>query len=384
MLRLNSGKKSHVLFAMTGACGVTGGIATANLNILRALVELVHDKGIELTIFSFLEKNTDRPGFLPDKVRFNAFQGNKFALSASLVRFAIRKPVCCFDHVTLALPVLPFAAVGAIKTIIFAHGSESWKRLRKTSQWSFRCASLCLTNSHFTLRNMRKRFSRLNGVSCPLGLSPEFPLHAEITDGHVNEIELEAVDGNTYPLGKRVLLLVARMDHSEGQKGHRALINVMPELLSEFPDVQLVFPGPGDDRKNLQELAKRTGVASSVFQPGFVSVETLQSLYRHCYAFVMPSKQEGFGLAYLEAMNYAKPCVGCFEQGAEDIIVHGETGFLVQDPNDTQALLGVLRNLLGDLELARRLGRNGFERLHKGFTARHYQARIKEQIARVL
>ena len=126
------------------------------------------------------------------------------------------------------------------------------------------------------------------------------------------------------------------MDQREGKKGHRDLINVLPALLGEFPEVQVVLPGPGDDRNNLQALAQRKGVAPSVFLPGFVSTETLRSLYRDCYAFVLPSQQEGFGLAYLEAMNYAKPCVGCYDQGAEDVIVHGESGFLVHDPHNAQ------------------------------------------------
>ena len=83
-------------------------------------------------------------------------------------------------------------------------------------------------------------------------------------------------------------------------------------------------------------------------------------------------------------MNYAKPCVGCFNQGAEDVIMHGETGFLINDPNNAQELLGILRLLLRHLELTQRIGRNGFTRLHNGFTSRHYQDRLKKQIANVL
>ena len=58
--------------------------------------------------------------------------------------------------------------------------------------------------------------------------------------------------------------------------------------------------------------------------------------------------QGGFGLVYLEAMNYAKPCVGCFGDGGEDVIVDGETGLLVHDPNDAQELQQVLIELLED------------------------------------
>lgn len=376
--------RPELLFAMTGARGLCGGIASANLNVLHALIQLAQERGAGLTVFSFLEKESDRVDFLPQWVGFRAFQGNRSLFSVNLLRAARGRPVFCFDHVRLAFPLLPLAAAGVVKTIIFAHGRESWERVQKRSRWIFQCASLCLTNSHFTLRKMREQLSKFNGEACLLGLSPEFALNREVPEAPAGTIEMKAADGEARILKDRVLLLVGRMDPSEALKGHRALIDVMPDLLRKYPDVQLVFPGPGDDRRNLEELAQRNGVASSVFLPGFVSIETLQCLYRHCYAFVMPSKQEGFGLAYLEAMNYGKPCVGCFDQGAEEIIVHGETGFLVYNPRDCQELLEVLDALLRDPERARALGRRGSERLHERFTSHHVQGRIKEQISKVL
>ena len=103
---------------------------------------------------------------------------------------------------------------------------------------------------------MRTRISKFRGTACPLGLSPEFPLNPEIPlDGSPSPIELEAADGKRYKLGKRFLLLTGRMEAGEGQKGHRPLIRILPELLNKFPDVQLVFPGPGDDHGNLEEFA---------------------------------------------------------------------------------------------------------------------------------
>jgi len=296
----------------------------------------------------------------------------------------LRRPVFCFDRVELALPVLLFAATGILKTVVFAHGSEAWKSIRRSSRWSFQSASLCLTNSQFTLKKMRTRISRFNGEVCYLGLSPDFTLQNDVSITTDSHLRLESVDGSTRDIGKNALLLISRMDSREGQKGHRALINVLPALLNEFPDVQLVLAGPGDDRHNLLQLAKRNGVEASVFLPGYVSGETQERLYRKCYAFAMPSKQEGFGLVYLEAMNYGKPCVGCWDDGAEDVIVHGETGFLVHDPNDPQQLLGVLRTLLGNPELAGTLGIQGLERLHRCFTTEDHQNRIKEKMRSVV
>jgi glycosyltransferase involved in cell wall biosynthesis len=174
------------------------------------------------------------------------------------------------------------------------------------------------------------------------------------------------------------------MHPEERGKGHDELIEVLPALKKYHPEVQLVFAGPGEDRGRLRRKARDYGVGEAVFLPGRVPNEELRRLYRQCYAFVMPSRQEGFGLVYLEAMNYGKPCVGCYDDGAEDIIRDGETGYLIRDPDDQNELLDTLRKLLGDPDGAQRMGKNGFELLHSRFTAEHFQERLQEALSRVL
>src|SRR5947208_3394618 len=114
-----------LLFAMTGAQGLFGGIASSNRNVLRALAELAEERGGGLTVYSLLENEKDRSDFVPPWVEFRAFHGNKRHFALNLLKAANPGSILCFDHVTLSLPVLPLAATGLAKTIIFAHGSES-------------------------------------------------------------------------------------------------------------------------------------------------------------------------------------------------------------------------------------------------------------------
>jgi phosphatidylinositol alpha-1,6-mannosyltransferase len=174
------------------------------------------------------------------------------------------------------------------------------------------------------------------------------------------------------------------MHPREREKGHRQLLRVWPEITREFPEAQLVFAGPGEDREAIARTARESGVGESVFLPGEVSPGTLQQLFAGCYAFTMPSRQEGFGLVYLEAMNWAKPCLGCFDDGAEDVILHEQTGLLIRDQNDSAELAGALRRLLGRPDEARQMGLRGFERLKAGFTSAHVQRRICDNLGRVL
>lgn len=361
---------------MTGAYGLCGGIATANKNILHALVRLAERRSFALHVISLLEQDSDRPAVLPPQVEFRGCRGDKLAFSLALLRLAASRPTMCFDHVTLALPVLPLAATGLVRTIVFGHGSEVGRRMKRFSRWSLRTANKVFTNSSFTLRNVRRYVNHFDGEACPLGLSPEFSLNAALPEAAGESLQLEAADGQLRTLTDQVLLLVARMDSSEGQKGHAELVSALAGIHTDFPRAQVVFPGPGDGRAALADLAQREGVADAVFLPGHVPLATLQALYRDCYAFVMPSRQEGFGLVYLEAMNYGKPCVGCYDDGAEEVIVPGETGWLVRDPANQTELQDVLRSLLADPAEAKSRGSKGFRRLHDRFTSQHHQQRV--------
>jgi glycosyltransferase involved in cell wall biosynthesis len=289
-----------------------------------------------------------------------------------------------FDHVTLALPVLPHVMSGLVRTVVFAHGSESWRRVRRSSRWSFRHASLTLANSEFTRSRMLECGIHGRVEACPLGLSPDAVLNLSVPALPSTSMELEAADKSVHAIGPRMLLLVARMHPGEREKGHDEILNVWPAILQKFPDAQFVFAGPGEDRPRLAEKALAIGVGSTVFLPGRVPAEMLQDLFHRCYAHVMPSRQEGFGLVHLEAMNFGKPCVGCHNDGAADVIVNEETGLLVENPGNPEELTGVLLRLLGDEQLAARMGAAGSARLHERFTAGHVQDRVRRMIEEVL
>ncbi len=373
-----------IVFAMTGAVGTAGGIASSNLNVLHALNALSIQSGRKLIVLSLHETGQDRPGFLDDEAIFVGFGGNRWAYASRLLMLFRRNRFYVFDHVRLGLPLAPMAFAGFRGFVILAHGSEAWKRVRGTSKWLFRRAAMCLTNSEYTLTKMQETFGGFEGRSCVLGLPPSHdPATTESNDSAAKVI-FPAVDGETRVLGDRVILLVARMDRDEREKGHHELLTIWPSVVREFPDAQLVLAGPGNDRGNLTEMAKRLQVASTVFIPGYLSIDALRRLYSQCHAFVMPSRQEGFGLVYLEAMNYGKPCLGCRNGGSEEIIDDGISGLLIDNPFENEELLRAVQRLLGDKELAVRMGQAGLRRFSEKFTATHVQRRLRRLLAPML
>jgi glycosyltransferase involved in cell wall biosynthesis len=377
-------RNADLVFGMTGALGLPGGIASANLNLLMALQDLAQTRQRRLRVFSYLERDDSRPDFLEPRVSFTGLGGSKTRYARVILGQAWRRPLFIFDHVGLALPTMPLARTGLARTVIFAHGWEYWKHLKRSHRFCLESATLNLANSNFTLERMRAVMPHARIAACLLGLTPAVKLNASIPERDATPIELVDCDGVTRALGDRFLLLVARLDASEGAKGHYPMLAVLPEILRTEPSAQLVFAGGGSDRDNVARKVRELGLGPHVFLPGHVPVPVLEALYRNCYAFVMPSTQEGFGLVYLEAMNFGKACLGCSQQGTEDVIVPGVTGYLVSDPAHRDELAGSVIALLAEPARTRSMGLAGFRRLHDRFTSEQYQHRVTQQIDALL
>jgi glycosyltransferase involved in cell wall biosynthesis len=136
--------------------------------------------------------------------------------------------------------------------------------------------------------------------------------------------------------------------------------------LRDVPDATLVLVGDGSERERLGALAADLGVANRVELAGWS--EEPRRYLPGFDAFVLPSRQEGFPLAVVEAMLASVPVVAADVGSVGEAVLDGETGYLVP-VEDPAALAERLRHLLSDRELAQRLGRSGRERARAHFTA---------------
>jgi len=129
---------------------------------------------------------------------------------------------------------------------------------------------------------------------------------------------------------------------------------------------QLWIAGDGPERAALEAAARRLAPAEPVRFLGERS--DVADLLEACDVFVLPSRQEGLGVAALEAMARARPVVASAVGGLAEAVVADETGLLVA-PEEPKALAAALDRLLGDPALARRLGEAGARRAADHFGA---------------
>jgi len=144
------------------------------------------------------------------------------------------------------------------------------------------------------------------------------------------------------------------------------LILALPKLLLRWPNLQLALVGAGDDRQWLESIAQESGVRLHVHFLTDISYQELSACYAAAEIFALPSRGEGFGFVYLEAMARGKPVIGGAHGGAQEVIQDGVTGYLVQHGDSVQ-LATSIDTMLSNPELARKMGQRGRERVEKEF-----------------
>ena len=123
------------------------------------------------------------------------------------------------------------------------------------------------------------------------------------------------------------------------------MIAALPRVLQASPDSFLVLVGDGEDRPRLEQLAHELGVSERTRFLHGLTQDELFACYANCDVFALPSRGEGFGFVFLEAMAHGKPVIGGAHGGALDVIEDGVTGWLVPH-GDIERLSLALESLL--------------------------------------
>jgi mannosyltransferase len=166
--------------------------------------------------------------------------------------------------------------------------------------------------------------------------------------------------------GKRAIGCFGRIRH---QKGTDLFVEAMIRLLPEFPDWTAVITGrvTAEHQAFAQELKRKIAEAGLTTRIVFLGeVPDIKIWYRRISLYVAPSRNEGFGLTPLEAMASGSAVVASDAGAYADLIMEGETGFVVP-AGDGEALRRAIRTYLADAELLARHSANALADAHRRF-----------------
>ncbi len=318
-----------ILLLCTDAYGGHGGIALYNRDLAEALT--AREDVEEVIVVPRVIRSEVRD--VPAKVTFHA-DATKGPLQylRAIARARAAKPdlVIC-GHMNL----LPVACSIARHPLLMVYGIEAWKHIpRALANRLLHRACAVVSISDIT-RDRLLAWSKYQG---PRYLLPN-AIHAESYGIRAKREDLVA----RYELeGKRVLLTVGRLAAEERYKGFDEVLDVLGDLPS---DVVYMIAGGGNDAGRLQQKAAQLGVADRVIFTGLFSESDKADLYALADVYVMPSRGEGFGYVFLEALASGVPVIGSKHDGGREALLDGELGLLV-DPANPAEIFAALREIL--------------------------------------
>jgi len=148
------------------------------------------------------------------------------------------------------------------------------------------------------------------------------------------------------------------------QKAPQDYIAAIPKVIDEIPDAKFLVIGDGPLETELKKMSDKLGVGENVLFLGWR--QDIKDLLKIIDVVVLPSLWEGLPVSILEAMALSKPIVATNIKGNNELVVHGETGYLVE-PGNPQEISSYVLKLLTDQSLAKKMGRLGYTRVKEKF-----------------
>ena len=265
------------------------------------------------------------------------------AFSWQLIAKAIaQKPdLIIMTHLNFAPIALLLKWLVGTKYIAIAHGVEAWDIKNPLLLKALKSADLILAVSSFT----RDRLCQTQSISS--NRVKILPNTFDASAWRIVPKPQHLLDKHKLQPNQKVILTVSRLISSEQYKGYDRILEALPTIRQAIPDVHYIIVGKGDDGDRLEQIIQQKQLQNHVTLAGFIADKSLCDYYNLCDLFAMPSKREGFGIVYLEALACGKPVLGGNIDGAIDALDQGKLGALI-NPENTEAIAQEIINILTD------------------------------------
>lgn len=149
-------------------------------------------------------------------------------------------------------------------------------------------------------------------------------------------------------------------------KGHDQLMDAAPEIVKRIPNIRFFLIGDGVLYEHLEERARKAGILENFVFAGLVDRERIPEMISAMDIVVHTSLREGLPRALPQALAMGKPCVSFNIDGAPEVVINDQTGYLVE-AYDSAGLTDAICRLLGDEKLRQRMGENGRRHVDPAF-----------------
>lgn len=264
-------------------------------------------------------------------------------------------------------------AIGA-KSVVHVHvKAAGW--MSPLVRWTLRRTDVIVAISEYVRQTLiDEGYDATRIVVVPNALEPAGWDRADV-DGDAVRRELQIAPDQP---------LIAIISRMFAWKGHLELVDALPTVVEQHPDLVVLVVGEDDERATpgrgsltaeMQERADERGVRSHLLFTGFRA--DVPAIMAAIDAFVMPSFEEPFGMVFLESMAMQTPVVALDNGGTPEVVADGETG-LLSAPGDIEGLSANILAMLADPERRRAMGAAGRRRALEVFPPRRLASGVLE------
>lgn len=313
---------------------VRGGIEQVSKNWIYVLNQLNLDYSIK--VYALYDSAADEKYI--STFKFKGYNKNKLAFIIASVLKGIFSDVSIFSHIHLSVIAVLIKFFNPVSKIIFQlHGIEIWRDLSFVQKLALKFSTQIICVSEFTRSKLLEKYPNLSHKSIVLNNSID-PYIIQGFDKNIRESyrrKLSLLDNN------RLIISVGRLNNSEAYKGYDKVI----EAIAELKDSNIVYHiiGKYDDIElnRINALIRNCNMESQVKILGYVDDDNLNAYLNAADVFAMPSKGEGFGIVYIEAMLRGLRVIAGNKDGSVDAVKHFNVSKLVDPDSKTEISIAI-------------------------------------------
>lgn len=355
----------------------TGGIQNVCKTLTYTLGNIAkYSSDISFFNLSLFDKDANNSYIHPSK--FKGYSGNHIAFLKDAILRGIVSHTVIISHINLmAVALIIKLFNNKAKIVMLAHGTEVWRKIPLWKKIFIRAYVEIWAVSSYT-RDVLVATHQINPEKVSVlqnCLDPFFKASKKF------QKPAELLHIHSLPEDSLILLSVCRMSKHDWQKGYVQVLEMLPKLLKEFPNIHYFMVGHAgyEERVRINTLIAKLKIKRHVTIIGYVPDPDLTKYYQLCDVFVLPSEKEGFGLVFIEAASHGCSVISGDQDGSREALLNGKLGYSVNTSNSdtlerqTAICLRSKRTNISRLQIQNRCLTH--------FNQRKYQAKVLELLS---
>ncbi|HEY9003097.1 MAG TPA: glycosyltransferase family 4 protein [Mucilaginibacter sp.] len=369
--------KNIYLFSLQ-TFSTTGGIQKMTRTLAHALFHISKTENWDFKLFSLYDTRYDLMSQYLPSANYTGFNNSRIGLGLTSIKEASRADIVILNHINFSLIGIVIKLFNPkCRVWLIAHGIEVWRPLGTIKRTFLKrgCDKIiCVSN--FTKQQMIARH-QCDPAECVVlnnAVDPfiKLPDTFDKPEYLLNRYDLSS--------SNQVIFTLTRLASSEQYKGHEQVIKAVSSLKQEFPEIKYVLSGKYDsvEEIRIRSLIDKYGVNEQVILTGFLNENELTDHFLLADLFVLPSKKEGFGIVFVEALVCGLPVICGNADGSTDAIKDGKLGTAINVDDLAELQNTITRYLNTPLTLDKR--KNLQKECLQYFDEKYYRKNLQKML----